>query len=447
MKPRQDRDIPIHKKRGILLKLSSFEVLADFRRGLFYSYLSIYLRFFLGLSVTETTLFATLPMILNVVFQTFVWGVVSDRYQKRRTLIILGEITAAITTFMVWYFHTLPQSKYIAGYVIIIGLSIVEIFWSMSNVAWSALLSDLYPAYERTAVQGKLSSIGSLGRMVGVWAGGLAYDGIARYYEGWGFHEGLLFFISSAVMVISTIPMIFVPEGGVSGEQTTDKVKDVGRILGGNYSKQLIVFLIAMLLINFGRNSVALTKSQYLSLKDGFSLSSRTLSHVVNTQSFAVLIIGLLMGKLVKSMGDKNLIFVGSVLACFDLLGFALSRTLGLIFVSSFLAGASHVIVLSSSYTYASRLIPPVHRGKQFALFNATFYLGWGVGGTLVAGPLVDTLIKQGRSPVLAYRVSFLAGLVMVLAGIALFANLSRMESHSQKVMTARAYPMADKRS
>ena len=60
--------------RKMFLNVSSFQVLAMFRRGLFYSYLSIYLRFFLGLSVTETTFFATFPMILNVLFQTFVWG-------------------------------------------------------------------------------------------------------------------------------------------------------------------------------------------------------------------------------------------------------------------------------------------------------------------------------------------------------------------------------------
>ncbi len=438
MNSKRNGRIATQKKDGILLKLSSFEVLADFRRGLFYSYLSIYLRFYLGLSVTETTLFATLPMILNVLFQTFVWGVVSDRYQKRRTLIILGEGTAAITTFMVWYFHTLPDSKYLAGYVIIIGLSIVEIFWSMSNVAWSALLSDLYPASERTGVQGKISSIGSLGRMVGVWAGGLAYDGIARYYEGWGFREGLLFFISSGVMAISTIPMIFVPEGGVTADHKVIKQEKANKILGSTYSKELIIFLVAMLLINFGRNSVALTKSQYLSLKDGFALSSRMLSYVVNTQSFAVLLIGLLMGRLVRLVGDKTLIFVGSTLACLDLLGFALARTLGLIFASSFFAGASHVIVLSSSYTYASRLIPPIHRGKQFALFNATFYLGWGAGGTLVAGPMVDTLIKHGKSAVLAYRISFLAGLVMVLAGMILLARIDKIRGKAETAEMAQ---------
>ncbi len=87
--------------RRTFLSISSFQVLAMFRRGLFYSFLSIYLRFFLGLSVTETTLFATFPMVLNVLSQTFVWGAVSDRFQLRRTLIILGEISAAISTFLV----------------------------------------------------------------------------------------------------------------------------------------------------------------------------------------------------------------------------------------------------------------------------------------------------------------------------------------------------------
>ena len=85
-----------------------------FRRGLFYSYLSIYLRHFLGLSVTETTLFATLPMVLNIVFQTFVWGVFSDKYQLRRTLIVCGEALAGFGTIIVWYAHTLTENLALA---------------------------------------------------------------------------------------------------------------------------------------------------------------------------------------------------------------------------------------------------------------------------------------------------------------------------------------------
>ena len=140
--------------RKTFVGISSFQALAMFRRGLFYSYLSIYLRFFLGLSVTETTLFSTIPMVFNILFQNFVWGRISDKYQKRRTLIIIGEISAAVITVLVWYSHTLPESPHISGYVIIFGLSFVEIFWSMSNVGWSALLSDLYPADARAGLQG-----------------------------------------------------------------------------------------------------------------------------------------------------------------------------------------------------------------------------------------------------------------------------------------------------
>jgi predicted MFS family arabinose efflux permease len=198
--------------RKIFFNISSFQILTMFRRGLFYSYLSIYLRFYLGLSVTETTLFATLPMICNVVFQNLVWGRVSDRWQLRRSMIIVGEVLAAVITFFVWYVHTLPASKHTAGFVIIIGLTVVEVFWSMSNLAWSALLSDFYPEKERAGMQGKMQSMGAAGRFVGVWIGGLLYDGLRAEFDGWGFAHGWLFFIACGAMLVSTIPMFFVPE-------------------------------------------------------------------------------------------------------------------------------------------------------------------------------------------------------------------------------------------
>ena len=97
-----------------------------------------------------------------------------------------------------------------------------------------------------------------------------------------------------------------------------------------------------------------------------------------------------------------------------------------MIFGSNFLAGASDVVIFTSSYTYASKLIPAAHRGKQFALFNATLFLSWGVGATLVAGPIVDSLIARGETQVFAYRMSFLAALAMVIAGMIVFAACER---------------------
>lgn len=425
----------VTKRTGkTFLGISSFQALAMFRRGLFYTYLSIYLRFFLGLSVTETTLFATFPMILNIVFQTFVWGGISDKYQKRRTLIIVGEITAAVSTLFVWFLHTLPENSHTAGYVVIFGLSFVEIFWSMSNVAWSAIISDLYPERERTSVQGKLLSIGAVGRIVGAWIGGLAYDGLSMYYEGWGFQKGLLFFVASGIMIISTIPMLFVPEGGIAGRrQEGDRNKASESFQGGkeivSYSKPFLVFLLAMVLINFGRNSVATIKAQYLVLDGGFNVSSRFLSYIVNMGSAAILIMGLLIGKISKRLNDAVLLLFGTLTAIVYLLGFGLARSLSTIFVFNFLAGVSEVVILASSYSYVSKLIPPEHRGRQFALFNATYFLSWGVGATLIAGPIVDLLIKSGATQFFSYRMSFLSAAILVVMGmfVFLFANRRRL--------------------
>jgi len=411
--------------------VSSFQILVMFRRGLFYTFLSIYLRFFLGLTVTETTFFATFPMVVNVVCQTFLWGKLSDRSQKRRTLIIVGEISAAVITFLVWVVHRVPQTPTYAGYVIIVGMSVVEIFWSMSNIGWSALISDLYPERERTAVQGRLASVGAAGRLVGVWIGGLAYDGLGRYYEGWGFDEGLLFFIASGVMLVSTIPMFFIPEGGVAtGGGDPQRIRDVSAPAAGPpaYSRKFLVFLLALVFINFGRNSITMMKAQYLVLDDGFDVGSGLLSHIVNMQSAAILLGGLVMKRLSRRFSDEVLLLSGGVVAVLGLIGFALASAIPVMFASNFLNGLADVVILASSYSYASRLIPPLYRGRQFTLFNATMFLSWGVAGTLFAGPIVDFLLRSGAGQVFSYRMSFASAAVLVVVGIVVLAFVNRME-------------------
>ncbi|MFX1287125.1 MAG: MFS transporter, partial [Promethearchaeota archaeon] len=143
--------------RSTFIGLSSFQLLAMFRRGMFYTYLSLYMLDFLHLSATETTLYATLPMIISVIFQNFVWGPLSDKFQRRRSLIILGEVLAGIGTITVWFVHSILSNLLLAGYVIIIGLMCIEAFWSMSNISWSALISDIYPSKERSKIMGQLT--------------------------------------------------------------------------------------------------------------------------------------------------------------------------------------------------------------------------------------------------------------------------------------------------
>ena len=401
----------------ILIGLSSFQMLAMFRRGLFYTFLSIYLKEFLSLSVWETTLYATLPMIMSVIFQNFVWGPMTDKIQRRRTFIILGEILAGAGTLTIWAIHFTINNLHLAGYIIIIGLSCVEMFWSMSNIGWSALISDLYPSEKRSKIMGQLTSLGGLGRIFGIFIGGMLYN------SGFGFRNGPLFFVASAVMFVSSIPMLFAPEGGVELE-TNEKENSINDEDNQNYLFIFIMFIVALIFINFGRNSIAVPYSQYLSLDSGFNVNSIMLSFIANMRSVGVMIIGFTAGYLSKKFGHSRTLILGTSIGILALIITAITNSLQLIFVGGFLMGAAEVIIYTSSYAIASILIPAKMRGKLFAIYNTTFFLSWGSASTLISGPLIDILISEGRTEVFAYQCAFLVGAILCLIGLVIFIFL-----------------------
>lgn len=414
-----------HKK---FFGLSSFEMLAMFRRGLFYAYLSIYLRHYLGLSVTETTLFATLPMIVNILCQAFIWGRISDHFQLRRTLIVIGEILAGIGTLLVWYVHRNFAHPAAAGYAIIVGLSVVEIFWSMSNIAWSALISDIYTDQERSRMLGRLTSMGGLGRMAGVWVGGLLYDGMGIHFSGWGFYEGGLFFVASGAMWISTLPLLLLPEGGPKQqEKAAVSVSEPGTVAATTLFFAL--FLVGMVFINFGRNSVAIILAQYLTLPVGIGVGSRELGYIFNTQSAAMILLGWTTGWMSRRIGDDISLMVSTLVGILALLVLAKTTWMPLIYFCSFMRGFADVIIMATSYTMASVLIPPEKRGRLFALFNATFFLSWGLAGTFIAGPIVDLLIQKNVSEAAAYQVSFVVAAGITFVGLVIQGILKGMRS------------------
>ncbi|MGB5985347.1 MAG: MFS transporter [Desulfobacterales bacterium] len=407
--------------RKVFIGLSSFEMIAMFRRALFYNFLAVYLRYYLGLSVTQTTLMATLPMAVNILFQAFVWGGYSDRHQRRRSLIITGELLACLATPLIWYLHRLTHEPLLAGYIIIFGLAGIEIFWSMSNIAWSALIADLYAPEQRSALQGRLSALGGVGRVVGVWTGGAMYDGLGRFYEGWGFYEGGLFFAAAGAMLVSILPLFMVPEGGASPEP-----KQSGTRLekDADNDRRFIWFLAAMIFINFGRNSIAVIVPQYLMLDSGFDVSSQQLGYIVNTQSLAMILGGLAVHRLSTRLGDGNTLVMVALLAVIAMGVLALADNLFWIYTANFLRGLTEVAIMASAYALAAALIPAGKRGRRFGWFNATFFLSWGMAGTILAGPVADLCIRKGYAETLAFRISFVSGALCCLVGIALLGRL-----------------------
>lgn len=70
--------------------------------------------------------------------------------------------------------------------------------------------------------------------------------------------------------------------------------------------------------------------------------------------SAAIFIVDLFIRKLSIRLKDEILLLFGTVIALLYLLGFILAKSLTTIFISNFLAGASEVVILASSYSYAS---------------------------------------------------------------------------------------------
>lgn len=407
------------KADRIFLGLSSFQALAMFRRGIFYTLLAVYLRSELGLSVTETTLFETIPMVLNVLFQTFVWGRLTDHLQKRRSLIIVGELLASVGHLLMWYFHSVAPSPRASAFVIITGLTIIEAFWSMSNIGWSAYISDAYDAEKRNAVQGQFASIGGVGRIVGALTGGLLYDAFGKAKPGWGYSKGSIFFTAAFVMAVSVIPLFFMPEGGLGLRKAEEqKLKEDSQAKNPGVLFGFIVFLIAMLLVNSGLNTVGAFRAQFMDLPGGFAASPPQISFAVNVESAVLIVMGLLVGKLGRSLGIKKLLLFGSAAGVVSMVFHSLAPNITVIYLAAAFKGVSEGSVASSSYAYASTLIPPEKRGRYFAYYNATFFLSWGVAATFITGPIIDTLIKSNHTELFAFRMGFASGAILMCLGL-----------------------------
>ena len=225
-------------------------------------------------------------------------------------------------------------------------------------------------------------------------------------------------------MFISIIPMFFTPEGGTNIDIPEKENPSEVMKSNQNHIFIFIIFIVALIFINFGRNSIAVPYSQYLILPSGLNVGDIMLSFIVNTRSIATLVIGFTAGFLSKKFGHSRTLIIGTSIGIVALIITATVIYLPIIFIGSFLIGAAEVIIYASSYAIASILIPASMRGKLFAVYNTTFFLSWGLAGTLISGPIIDFLIKEGKSEVFAYQMGFLIGALLCLIGLFIFIAL-----------------------
>lgn len=399
--------------------LSTFQFLAFFRRSIFYTFLSIYLRLVLGMSTTQTTLMATIGMVANTLSQIFLWGPLLDKTRKNAGFVITGEAVAGVGHFIIFWAHRSALSsgdKISAGFTIIIGLAIVEIFWSMSNNGWSALISEYTNDLERKQLMGQLSVIGGVGGIIGAFTGGELFQG------GIGFSQGSIFYIAGTIMVLSSVFVIISVKDQVE-EQEIDRVTEEKKMgfgdLDPKVTKTYVFFLLSLIFLNFGRNSMAIITSFYLADKDGFAATDQQVALFRNMQSVASMIVGAALGSILSKLEDTKVLMSGVIASIIYLLGMVFAPSFNLVLIAGALNGAAMVIIQASSYAIVASIFPLKMRGRLFAYYNATFFLSWGIAATFITAPIADYLIDfQNYTPVDAYKVSYFVATGLMSIGI-----------------------------
>jgi MFS family permease len=408
-----------------MLGLSSFQFMAMARRGLFYTFLALYLRVKLGLSVTETTLLASLTMIANSTSQTFVWGKVSDKYQARTNLIVIGETIAAFGYILVYFFHIYllnTNGSAAAAYSIIVGLTLLEFFWSMSNLGWSTLISDLATSKERGKLMSIISSVGGVGRILGISVSAVMYDWGG---EAGGFKSGLLFFFASSIMLASAVSIWFSTHTSehIDRKRTEKAVsRQNGSLSKSTGSKTFYWFLVSVFTVGLGAFSILQVLIFYVQLDSPIGASSYDIAMIRNSASIATIIASLLAAPLTNKIGRKKALGLGFALTVVTPLLYIFAQDAAQMMIINSLRGASMALMNVVGYLVASELISPERRGRLFGQYNAITSISFGMAGTCLGGPIADYLIGTGSTQAAAYVITFQVAAAVSLIGTLIYS-------------------------
>jgi len=379
------------------------------RRGVFYPFLAVYAYQQLGANLVQVGLLSALPMVASSVTQPY-WGRLSDRIGQRKLFIVLGETVAGIAYLLmmklneVWY--------------LILGLTILEGFWSMSNVAWSAIIIDIVEPTERGRVMGYLNTIGVGGMAFGVFAAGIMYDMM-------GFTVN--FMLSAAMMFVSAA----VVSAWIDDRKTTTKPSvelDVESKEGIGNLSMLKMLVLTNSLSMFGVNGLRQLMMIYMG--SGLGFSGILIGTVSAIGSLTNLVLGIPVGYLSDKV-DKKRFYIAALAVNTAAPAVLLYSETPLHFtLVSALIGMSWPLSETTAFPMAGEFAPANDRGKFLGYFNAVrFLFGFGLPPFLLGGYLADYFKNmhlthgspETEALILSSRETFLVAMAITLIGLLLW--------------------------
>jgi MFS family permease len=375
-------------------------------------------------NVTSTAALGTLNMIASSLGQNLLWGKVSDKYRLRAKLIIAGESIAGFAYMLVFYVHkTLIDMgrPFNAGLSIILGLSVLEFFWSMSDVGWAALLTDITTPNVRGRIVGALNFISSFGRMIGITFAGFLYAG------GEGFRQGTIFFIVTVMLFVGAFIMWLVSKSAKENTQIVfepeNRKKEFSMVQRVVYQNQRVYrwFLFSLTIIILGASSLNQVFLLYITLPEGLNATDLQMSFILTAWTVGGMVASIFSGRLADKIGRTKVILYGVIIAVITPLLYGIVPNYLLMALVYGFNGVSFWTIQTVGFALAGDLIPSNERGRLLSRYNAVMALSWGPAGLLIGGPLADTQISLGMTRHSAYVNVFLFSSVLVAVGAVIF--------------------------
>jgi len=379
------------------------------RRGVFYPFLAVYAYQQLGANLVQVGLLSALPMLASSVTQPY-WGRLSDRIRKRKLFIVLGETIAGIAYLL--------MMRLTGVWSLILGLTVLEGFWSMSNVAWSALIIDAVDRSELGRVMGYLDTIGVGGMAFGVFVAGIMYDTM-------GF--ALNFIVSAVMMFVSAAVVWAWIDDRKIATKSSQRLSVESKEGLGNL-RMLKMLILTSSLSMFGINGLRQLMMIYMG--SGLGFSGTLIGTVSAIGNLTNMVLGLPVGYLSDRV-DKKKLYVAALAVNVSAPAVLLySETPVHFTLVATLVGLSWPLSETTAFPMAGEFAPVEGRGKFLGYFNAVRYLfGFGLPPFLLGGYLADYLkkmhVSQGlletEALILSSKETFVVALVITVIGLLLW--------------------------
>jgi len=378
----------------------------------------IYLYSLMG-TLTLTALLGTFNMVASTLGQNLIWGRVSDKYKSRIELVIVGESLAGFFYIGIFYVHKYllgAANNFSAGLALIFGLSALEFFWSMSDVGWAALLTDVTTPDVRGSTIGVLNFIGSTGRLFGIGAAGFLYN------NGAGFSGGSIFYVASIMLFAGSVVMLVTSRFRKPISSRIKPRTEVAQEVVGNKRQSYRWFFASLAVVVLGATSINQVFLIFLRLPEGLNANDPELSLILTMWTVGGMVASILSGRLADKIGKAKVLLYGFAMAAGIPLLYGVVPNVASMALVYGLSGVASWMVQTVGFALAGDIIPSTHRGRLFSVYNAIMSLAWGPAGLLIGGPLADVQTEiLGMPRHAAYVNTFVISSAIVLAGTILF--------------------------